>query len=134
MFIEFGVAGQSISIKQRKLRFQEHIAVNLGILNYFKENEEDIKPNLRNYLIFSCADACSCSVLNFLLLLKPSKKNLNKITKYDELIKNKSSEIYSATNNSKVMKLLHKTKFNYFVYLLLHYYIIIKMRVKLGRS
>ena len=123
-----GREGQSISIEGRRKHYIDIIKVCKRLLNdvifLSKEKSKDM------YILDYTSMLFDNAINNFLLILPISKENLRKIKEFDLYIKNKNLFLYKKMEEkSKTIFLLRKS--NYFLYPILHYRIIFKLKKSL---
>lgn len=128
-YYRIGREGQSMSIESRIKYYSDHLKVDELLLKEYFLLKNIEKPTYDYFT--ECLKLRLISLIRgFLLILPISKENLNKIKKIDFEIKNNNLDLYKKIErDSKVIFLLRKS--NYFLYPILHYKTIFKLKKSL---
>ena len=112
-----GRAEQSISVKSHIKHYKDHIRVSKEIIKFFNNNKDKVEKNKLNYLIGYVRKQVADTITAFLLILDPNRENLNQLKEYDNYVLNENKQIYDEMAiQSKIVKILRKTNYNYFIY------------------
>lgn len=123
-----GREGQSVSIEGRRKHYTDIMKVCKRLLdNIIYLNKEKSKDM---YILDYTSTLFNNAINNFLLILPISKENLKKIKEFNLYIKNKNLFLYKKMEEkSKTIFFLRKS--NYFLYPILRYRIIFKLKKSL---
>ena len=112
-----GRKDQSISLPSHRKHYKDHVRVSKEILSFYNEQESKLDENKRKYLFNYVKMHTGNTISGFLIVLLPSKENLNKIKEFDNYVLNYNKKIYDAMyEQSKIVKLLRITKYNFIIY------------------
>lgn len=115
-----GMDEQSISKMNLKKHYIDSINVSFELIKFY--NDKNIVNGTNKYVRRCISDVCCGTIFNHILLLDVNKKNLEILYKFDNEIKKRNREIFcDMSNYSKKVKMLRKFKYNYFIYLIMHF-------------
>lgn len=115
-----GLAEQSISVNSHRKHYKEHARVSMTMVEYYNMHEQNLDSNLKKYIFNYTKTYVANSIARFYMVVKPSQKCLNEIKEFDNRIMNENLLIYDAVGkHSKIVRILRKTKYNFFVYMVL---------------
>ena len=116
MFLEFDVyqylsgrEGQSVSISSRQKNLVQYKEVSEFLSLFYSQKRDEIVPNLRKFYAINIS-AFIGGYYSTLLSFKVSSKYKKEMVRFDNWLKEISSDIYKA-NNYFTITLLRKTKF-----------------------
>ena len=125
-YYRIGREGQSISLESRRKNYRDILKVSKKSLEIIPSVESE-KSFLKDYIFEYISIILGSSILNFLLVLSLSVENLKKIKEFDLYIKDKNIFLYKKMEEkSKTIFFLRKSL--YFLYPILHYRAIIKIK------
>ncbi len=108
---------QSISVKSHIKHYEDHIKVSKEILKFYNNNNDKFEKNKLDYLTCHVRKQMADTLTAFILILDPSKENLKILKEYDNYILKENKHIYDEMEKqSKIVKILRKTNYNYFIY------------------
>lgn len=124
-----GREGQSVSISGRKKHWKDHQKISYTLMNFYKKQSKKMDKNKKHYYDKYLASIFASGIGNYLMTLKPTRKNYEIIKKYDSDIKEISKDIYDLMPKySRAISIIRMN--NYIIYVLLLIYKNIMWRIK----
>ena len=115
-----GRAEQSISVESHIKHYNDHVIVSKEIIKFYNEQCNKLENNKLKYLFDYAKMHIANSIVGFLLILKPSKENLKQLKDFDDYVKEENGALYEKmAEQSSVVRILRKTKYNFIVYAVL---------------
>ena len=108
---------QSISIGSHRKHYDNYRRVSEVIMEFYNKNVDKMGKNEKEYFFNYVKWHMGNTITGFYMVLEQNKDNLEKIKKFDKYVLENNKELYDAMAvQSKIVKLLRKTNYNYFVY------------------
>ena len=108
---------QSVSLSSHIKHYEDRIKVSKEIVRFYNENMNSLTKDKQDYLFNYIKIHTSNTISSFLVILDPCKKNLNILKEFDNYILKENKQIYQEMyNQSKIVKIIRSTKYNYLVY------------------
>lgn len=118
---------QSISIEGHRKHYEDHVRVSKKIVEFYNLHKDELSENKRKYIFRYAKSHIGNTIVGFYMILKPNRDNLEKIKKFDEYVLKNNEELFHAIEiNSRIIRILRKSHYNYFVYKIMSYLKILK--------
>ncbi len=107
-----GREGQSVSLVGREKHYEDHMRVSMRFVNFWHENKAAMSSAQRRFYRRMIMAHITSTITNFLLVLNPSKENLQLIQRYEQDIKDVDLDMYLAMpQERKAIHLLRNSKY-----------------------
>lgn len=122
-----GRAEQSVSVEGHIKHYKDHVKVSKDIIEFYNNTEFNNKYT-QEYMWKYMVEHIANTISGFYIVLEPSKENLKDILAFEKYIFSKNEILYNdIAKQSKIVKILRTTKYNYIVYKILSRYRINKL-------
>lgn len=113
-----GDEGQSVSLNGYIKHYKDHVKVSKDIIDFYNKNKMNSKK--QSYILDYSVRHISNTISGFYMVLDPTKENLNQIKEFEKYVLEKNSFIYEKMAiQSRIIKILRKTNYNYVLYVII---------------
>lgn len=123
-----GRTEQSVSVEGHIKHYKDHVKVSKDIIEFYNKTKFDnkyVQEYIWRYIVEHVAETIS----GFYMVLEPTKENLEKIIIFEKYILAKNQTLYKdIAKQSKIVRILRMTMYNFDVYKILRKYKIKKLK------
>lgn len=113
-----GDEGQSVSLNGYIKYYKDHVKVSKNIIDFYNKNKMNSKK--QRYILDYSVRHISNTISSFYMVLDSTKENLNQIKEFEKYVLEKNSFIYEKMAiQSRIIKILRKTNYNYVLYVII---------------
>lgn len=119
---------QSVSLVGRIKHYEDHVKVSKDLLEFYNDNL-NVDISKQRYLLNYIINHVSNTISGYYIILESNKENLKQIIEFEKYILDKNKTVYDKMEEqSKIVKILRKTNYNYVIYKILSKLKIRKMK------
>lgn len=113
-----GDEGQSVSLNGYIKHYKDHVKVSKDIIDFYNKNKMNSKK--QRYILDYSVRHIFNTISGFYMVLDSTKENLNQIKEFEKYVLEKNSFIYEKMAiQSRIIKILRKTNYNYVLYVII---------------